>query len=295
MDATKCSFDDFAFIDTCSIVLAVIGEPVTLQVWRFDGSRVFYVGSFALPLTASGIAYLQMHFDGGPSASLAGARTLDDTPYALSPVPQLMSVTLRVIEPDLDMQEAEVATFSMIMRLSLMFKALAQLRDPPKDVSRDLSGGEPLPDECISSRTLEWKEWGPQSTRWLREEPDHRKWEPCLVGGRFATVTNNGPDPGDMMYLFLPLPQVIRVYDFRPYIVSRYMQSYPEDVCTTTSVILKSTMFQEDIHSMLPYHLATSKELAQTMSGVMIDEGRLVCTKASELTLVLKTLADMRF
>ncbi|KAF8591366.1 hypothetical protein K439DRAFT_1627078 [Ramaria rubella] len=270
LEATTCSFDDFAFIDTSSVILAVLDHPVVLQVWCFHTSHAYFAGSFAMPVTTTKNGYLELHFDGGPSPSPAGATTLDGTPFTLAPIPEIIAMTFGVIDTDPDLQETEVAIFAMVMQPSLMLKALEkQYRDEVRE-----------PSQFAGRRSLEWEAWGPQCTRWIPQDTNHLHWEPFSVGGRFAIVTPSKASevleqPGSTE------PQVIRLYDFRPDMVSRYKDQFPDDTfCIEPSIIPKDTMFQADIVSSLPYHVTTSKDLTQRVSGVMMDECRLVCTKA---------------
>ena len=89
--------------------LADNGNPTALQVWHFDRSNVFHVGSFALPYQAYDFDALR--FGGGPRLSLGGAKTLDGTPFAMSPASDILAVTI----------EAELSNYTVVMRLSLMF------------------------------------------------------------------------------------------------------------------------------------------------------------------------------
>ncbi|KIJ36926.1 hypothetical protein M422DRAFT_33977 [Sphaerobolus stellatus SS14] len=271
--AENSSFDDFAFVDSTTIMLTVLANPVTLQIWRFDEPtdepKLSPVGIFAMPKPALNHAYLEMHFDGGPSASPGGPRTLDGTPYALAPVPKILSISFTVLETDAELQESEAENFTMVMQPSLMLKVLAKKQNPL---------------QRHADHILEWGQWGPQCTRWIPQTISSLNWEPCSVGGRFVLVApawRDEPDDEEGLH-FIDLPQVIRLYDFRPEIVRRYKGQElgkNETLVMEQTVISKDNTFEEDVYSSLPYHLATSRELPYQVSGVMIDEGHLVCTK----------------
>ena len=275
-------------------MLVVSEDPVALQVWCFDESHFFFVGRFALPLTAKTGCYHVMQFCGNPSSSLAGAKTLDGTPFALSPVSDVLGIEFGVsslVEGDVRHPQRTQAFFTMIMRPSLMFDALrARSVDHLASETLKRRSGDRLEvwgslercldvfNGCIASdyifhKTLEWQEWGPQCTRWLPHKPPDIIWQPSLAGGRFAFVTAG---PSEIPESGLRPLDVIRLYDFRPEIVTRYTHTFPQDICSETSVIPKGALFQEDVISTLPYHIATSKEQYLALSGAMIDEGRLV-------------------
>ncbi|KAF8524314.1 hypothetical protein BU17DRAFT_84911 [Hysterangium stoloniferum] len=268
--ADECSYEDFAFIDKTSAMLAVFDNIVTLEIWRFGGSESCFTGGFEMPLTTTLNAYLDMRFDGGATGSAGGARTGDGTPYSLAPETDILSVTFGVIDIDEVLERTHVASFTMVMRPSLMLKKLAEsiisfTGDPTNET------GEPL--------ALQWREWGPWCTRWICQEMENVNWEPSAAGGRFVVVARSraAGDPDD---------QVIRIFDFRRGVVSRCgrlpSESPSEEFHSGESCIAKDTMFVEDISSSLPYHVVESTRLPYMMSGIMIDEGRLICTKAEE-------------
>ncbi|KAF8478322.1 hypothetical protein JB92DRAFT_3047361 [Gautieria morchelliformis] len=267
---------DFAFIDTRSLILAVNGSHAVLQVWCFENCASFPMGRFALPRITQGHEYLDMHFDGGPPPSLADAKTLDGTPFALAPVSKVLAFSFLATQEVIDQIEAN---YTMVMLTSLMFDALGMRPCDGVKVLRRHAGGR-VPHEYLTSRPpLEWEAWGPQCTRWF---PTYNQLlrQPCMIGGRFALIdfetSSETVEPANL----LSSPQVIRLYDFRPEIVSRYKQDFPQDICTDSTVISRGTMFEKDVVSKLPFHAVTLKELPDQVSAVMIDEGRLICTKA---------------
>jgi len=247
---------------------------VTLEIWHFENSKAYLTGSFEMPLTTTPNAYLEMHFDGGPTASVGGQRTGDGTPYSLAPETDILSVTFGVVDIDERPEETHVASFTMVMRPSSMLKKLGEKINSPARHQTNGAGEPPA---------LTWQEWGPWCTRWIPQEMENLNWEPSAAGGRFVVVTpsRDAKDPE-----VLTDGQVIRIFDFRHDIVSRYgrlpSKSLSEEFNIGWSRIPKVTMFVEDIVSSLPYHVVESTRLPYRMSGIMMDEGRLICTKAEE-------------
>lgn len=259
-------------------------NPATLHVYHFENSKVYFTGAFELPPTKAEFTYLELHFDGGPSASIAGPGSVDGTPYSLAPHPEILSVTFGVVEARADLGESEVSGFTMIACPKLMLDKLkSKMADIPQDQMRD------------ELRVLRWKDWGPGCTRWLPQQLDYLSWQPCMQGGRLALVIpaseseevqNNNNTP------FLShRKQVIRVYDFREDVIQRNLEKGLKDGLQLSSIVIpKRSMFEEDVISCLPYHFVESELLPIPVSGVMIDEGRMVCTRVSCFYDVLITL-----
>jgi hypothetical protein len=266
---------DFAFVDTRSVILAVKGLPGVLQVWCFDEGDTLLMGSFALPRIAQGRQYVSMQFDGGPPpSSLADAKTLDGTPFAPAPVSKVLAFTFEV------MGRFIRAEHTMVMLISLMLDVLGMRPcDGVKLLRRHSEGC--VPNEYLTGRTLEWEEWGPQCTRWLPFTRNHLLHHPFMAGGRFTFIAFERSSEAVEPINLLPSPHTIRLYDFRPEIVSRYMQHFPQDICTESTVISRGTMFEEDVISTLPFHMVALKKLPHQVAAVMIDEGRLICIKVN--------------
>lgn len=247
------------------LTLHLKGSAV-LEIWRFDepqGSR--RIGGFGMPPTARQHRYVEIHFDGGPSGSSGGSKSVDDTPYVLAPAPEILSVSFGVIiEPPPGVVTTQVFSYAMVMRPTLMLEKLT---------------AHPSTDSIV----LPWNKWGPSCTRWIVLDYGGINWEPCLVGSRYAVVTPfHLPGADDIPWE--ELPQVIRLYDFRPKVLCRYardglMNEEIECLHYEPTIIKKDTIFQEDVYSELPYHVAISKVLPFRVSGVMIDQSHLVCPK----------------
>ena len=272
MYAKEYSFEDFIFLDTRSVMLAVNGATVTLQIWCFDKALVFHVGSFGLPPVIEYTAYNNMQFGGGPLPSVP--QCLDGSPFVPTPETKVLAVSFGAVETD---TYDTLESYTIVMRLSYMFDALGMLACSHKLF---------LCDQCIpvgTGKALEWDAWGPECTRWISHGRQILKGKPCLVGGRLAINSYSDISlPGPATSLF----PVIRVYDFRPEIVARCAQSHPQEVYTHDTIMPSDNIFQEDIISTLPYHVATSKILDHEMSGLMMDQGQLVCLKVTQMLLV---------
>ena len=280
-DDPRLTYEDFVFIDTRTVMLAANGladsgsPTTTLQVWYFDRPNVFHIGSFALP--SQTYDFESLKFDGGPWLSLGGAKTLDGTPFAMSPASDILAVSMRPgLIADFDDGSWD---FTMVMRLGLMFDVLGvRPSDRVESFDRLYAGGSPI--NLALGRVLEWGKWGPQCTRWFPQPLDHQRWDQQLVGGRFVSVPPAwSDDDGEPVGLLMSQEDIL-LYDFRPEIVARYAQSFPQDVCTETSLIPLGALFYEDIFSNLPYHV-TSKELPCVVPRVTMDDGRLICTEVN--------------
>ena len=267
MEATVGGFDDFVFVDNRTFMLAVFGHPIALQVWRFGDPALYCLGTFCMPVTISQDAYFDIHFGGGSPSSVAGAASLDGAPFATSSEAQIITLSFSMVEPGDGPAEGAVACFTVVVRYHLMLEALAKVWAGIRDPEIKETGMPPL----------KWGAWGPACTRWLRQDRVYCSWEPCSLGGRYAIIGRHPDSSGPRRE-----PQVIRIYDFRPEIVSRYRDGgSPGTVCVQPTVVPKGNMFVRDIVSELPYHVVTSsKELGCRIAGVMMDEGRLVCPKA---------------
>lgn len=267
-------YHDFAFIDNCSIMLAAVENPATLHVYCFEKSNVYFAGAFELPPTRDEFVYIELHFDGGPSASVAGAGSVDGSPYSLISTPDILSITFGIIE-SMTFGPDEVTGFTMITSPRLMLDKLKQKTAAiPRARMRD------------ELRILAWKDWGPSCTRWLPQQLDYLNWQPSMQGGRFAFIAPaNRPEDeeaeDDHDHLGSPhRKQVIRLYDFRGGAIFQNIKKGAKDgIQLSPTLIPKSAIFEEDIRSCLPFHLVESEPLSMPVSGVMIDEGRLVCTR----------------
>lgn len=252
-------------------------NTATLQIYRFEDSKVYLTGAFELPPTKAEFTYLELHFDGGPSASVAGAGSIDGTPYSLAPRPEVLSITFGVVGARPGEGENEVSGFTMIACPELMLDKLSSKRgDIPEDQMSD------------ELRVLRWKDWGPECTRWLPQQLDYLSWQPCMQGGRLALVTPVSETGGDQNNNNTPFlsqrKQVIRIYDFREDVIVRnFEEGLKDGLQLSPFVIPKRFMFEEDIVSGLPYHVVESEPLPIPVSGVMIDEGRMVCTRVRRL------------
>ncbi|KAF8516474.1 hypothetical protein JB92DRAFT_3114108 [Gautieria morchelliformis] len=253
-------FADFAFIDT-GLWVQVNTPANFLEVWRFEASKSFFVGSFGFPILKPWQSYFDIHFDGGPSGSLVPASAWDRAPFSLSPISNVLGISFKTISMN---HLRYLGHFTVVMQPQLMLEALE--KRPPET-------------------NIEWEAWGPQCTRWIPMNNDHFKAEPCVAGGRFAVVT-----PADLLGTAEPAnpaPQVVRLYDFMPERVARYARKFPQETCTAPSVIPKGAVFESDVITTLPYHVVASKELPQRVSAVMIDEGQLVFVKVKATFLKL--------
>ncbi|GJJ14999.1 hypothetical protein Clacol_009270 [Clathrus columnatus] len=281
LELTKVSdvapYDDFAFIDSCSVMLAVMENPVALQVYCFKKPKVYFAGAFLLPSTKDDFTYLELHFDGGPSASIAGPRSVDGTPYSLPPVPDILAITFGVAEARVNITESDVSGFTMVMSPRLMLDKLERnTANIPKVKMRD------------QLRVLPWKDWGAECTRWIPERLDSLNWQPSMQAGRYAVVVKvsendaEGQDNDDAPSLLLR-KQAIHIYDFRTGTIHQNIRKgLKNGIQVLPTLATERAIFEENVFSCLPYHCVQSEPLPTLVSGVMIDEGRLVCTKIEE-------------
>ena len=143
----------------------------------------------------------------------------------------------------------------MIMWLSLIFDILGMRpSDGDESFRRFL-------DNRGSNKGISWADWGPQCTRLLPQNYNREAGEQHLIGGHFVMLECNEA-PHDIQSAQLSF--VFRLYDFRPEIVARYAQSFPQEVCTDTTLVPEGNSLDENVFSNLPFHVVTSKELPRS-------------------------------
>ena len=231
--------------------------PLEIQLWYFDKLDVHHVCNFAL--SEPTWEFSDMRFDGGPQLSLAGARTLDGTPFALSPLSDIVGISMEgAPQSPSDYTDAS-SLFTMIIRPGLMFDILGMRpNDGDESFKRFL-------DSSGSMRSISWADWGPQCTRYLPHHHGLYTGDQHIIGGHFL-----------MLEYLRNNSFFVHIYDFRPEIVARYAQSFPQDVCTETTLFPGGRALCENISSTLPFHVAASKELFREGSRFTIDDGRII-------------------
>lgn len=130
-----------------------------------------------------------------------------------------------------------------------------------------------------STRLIPWENWGPSNTRWIKDGLNF-EYECYIYGSRFVHKVD-ADDEGQ---------RKIQVMDFNPYIVKQFQSDgragEPLTVLTeevqvqcrvvdTTTILPKGPVFNENVHSSLPYREVT-RSVPYGSFSLMIDEERIL-------------------